>query len=142
MPNENAKILIIDDKKSGQEGGGWEKLAREHEVPCKLIVRETKEEMLSSLEKMFQDDPNLVFDGTVLDVIYLWQPRGGIELWEELENRGLADRCGKLLVTTKHRSDEVVDFVEKRGALLSTSLPLDHKRPVFKRLLRRCGLIQ
>ena len=141
MPEETPLILVIDDKDSLMDGGGWVRLCEKYEIPCEPVIRDTKEEILETIEGIFRDDDGLMFVGTVLDLIYRGQPRGGIELWEELEAKGLANRCGKLFVTTKIDSDEVVDFAESRGAMLNTRLPSEHKEMAFKRFLRQSGLL-
>jgi hypothetical protein len=135
-------ILVIDDHDSLQEGGSWVEFGKEWDVECLLVVGKTKEAILVSLNQMFQEDPDRAFVGTVLDVIYRGQATGGIELWEELERSGLAAKCGRLLVSTKQDSEEVTEFARTHNAMLNTRLTAPHKKAVFKKFLKSCGLIK
>jgi len=140
MLDQHVKILVIDDKRSLSEGGGWVILGTNYGVECHLVVGNTRQEIIGHLEKIFADEPERVFTGTILDIIFRGQARGGIELWEQIEAKGWRDKFGELLVTTKLDSDEVLEFVNEQEAMLNTHLAQKHKEAVFRMFLKRCGL--
>ena len=54
------------------------------------------------------------YDGTILDIIFVREPRGGIELWERLDELGLAEKCGKILVVSNNAHDQdIQEFAAK-----------------------------
>ena len=131
-------FLIIDNQDTLSEGAFWKRLAEEQNIPYKAVIQNTKQEILSELKQILKG--NTRFKGTILDIIYKGQTTGGIELWNELAALGLAKQCGRLLVTTKQDSEEVISFVKKYNAKLNTKLPKPHKRIAFLEFLKECGI--
>lgn len=132
------KILIIDNNGNMSEGGYWVELAKKYGVGYEAIIKDTKEEILAELSKMFARSAR--FAGTILDIIYKGQSEGGMELWEVLKRKGVRARCGHLLVTTKMNSEEVLQFVKSEHALLNTRMAKPHKEVAFREFLKICGL--